>query len=124
MTAGGGPAQPSLSVTDVSVTEGDAGVATAHVVVRLTSPAGPGGVTFDVATADGTALAANSDYVPLALAAQAIAEGATEAAIDVSVVGDMFSSRTRRSRSSSATSPARSSPTTPPSSRSSTTTCS
>ncbi len=90
VTAGAGPAQPSLSVTDVSVTEGDTGVATAHVVVRLTSPAGPGGVTFDVATADGTALAANSDYVPLALAAQTIAEGATEAAVDVSVVGDTF----------------------------------
>ena len=65
VTAGGGPPQPSLSVTDVSVTEGDAGVATARVFVRLTSPAGPGGVTFDVATADGTALVANSDYTPL-----------------------------------------------------------
>jgi hypothetical protein len=88
VAAGGGPPQPSLSVTDVSVTEGDGGVATARVFVRLTSPAGPGGVTFDVATADGSALAANGDYAPLALAAQTIAEGATEAAVDVAVNGD------------------------------------
>jgi uncharacterized protein len=90
VTAGATPAQPSLSVGDLSVTEGDAGLATAHVTVRLTSPAGSGGVTFDVATADGSALAANADYVPLALAAQTIAEGATEAVVDVSVVGDTF----------------------------------
>ena len=90
VTAGGGPPQPALSVTDVSVTEGDTGVVTAHVLVRLTSPAGPGGVTFDVATADGTALVANSDYVPLALAAPDDCRGASEAAVDVSVVGDTF----------------------------------
>ena len=90
VTAGGGPPQPTLSVSDVSVAEGDAGLATAHVVVRLTSPAGPGGVSFDVATADGTALASTADYVPLALAAQTIAEGATETAVDVSIVGDTF----------------------------------
>lgn len=89
VTAGGGPPQPTLSVTDVSVTEGDTGLATAHVVVRLTQPAGAGGVTFDVATADGSALAANADYVPLA-GSQTIAAGATEAAVDVSVVGDTF----------------------------------
>ena len=89
VTAGGGPPQPSLSVTDVSVTEGDSGLVTARVLVRLTQPAGPGGVTFDVATADGTALA-NFDYGPLALAAQTIAEGSSEAAIDVSVIGDTF----------------------------------
>ena len=88
VTAGGGPPQPTLSVADVGVSEGDAGLITAHVTVRLTQPAGPGGVTFDVATADGTALAANADYVPLALAAQTIAEGATETIVDVSVVGD------------------------------------
>ncbi|MEO5819031.1 MAG: hypothetical protein ABIT71_00885, partial [Vicinamibacteraceae bacterium] len=76
VTAGGGPPQPTLSVTDVGVTEGDAGLVTAHVLVRLTSAAGPGGVTFDVATADGSARADNADYVPLALAAQTIAEGA------------------------------------------------
>jgi predicted extracellular nuclease len=90
VTAGGGPPQPSLSVTDVNVTEGDSGIVTARVVVRLTQPAGPGGVTFDVATADGTALVTNSDYAPLALAAQTIAEGETEAAIDVGIVGDTF----------------------------------
>jgi uncharacterized protein len=88
VTAGGGPPQPAVTVTDVSVTEGDTSVVTARVLVRLTSPAGPGGVTFDVATADGTARVDNSDYVPLALAARTIAEGTTEAAVDVSVVGD------------------------------------
>ena len=89
VTAGGGPPQPSLSVRDVSVTEGDTGVVNAHVLVRLTSPAGPGGVTFDVATADGTAFAATSDYVPVA-GSLTIAEGTSETAVDVSVVGDTF----------------------------------
>jgi uncharacterized protein len=88
VTAGGGPPQPSLSVTDVSVTEGDSGVATARVLVRLTSAAGAGGVTFDVATADGSALAATADYAPVALAAQTIPEGASELAVDVGVIGD------------------------------------
>lgn len=88
VTAGGGPAEPSLSVTDATVTEGDAGPITVRVVVRLSSAAGPGGVTFDVATADRTALQAEADYAPLALTGQAIPEGANEAAVDLSVLGD------------------------------------
>ena len=81
---------PSLSIDDTSVIEGDGGVIDARVVVRLNRVAGPGGVTFDVATADGTALAENADYVPLSLTGQSIAEGEREAVFDVSVVGDTF----------------------------------
>jgi predicted extracellular nuclease len=88
VTAGGGPPQLTLSVTDASATEGDAGLVTARVLVRLSAPAGAGGVTFDLATADGTALAADNDYSPLALASRVIAEGATEAAFDVGIFGD------------------------------------
>ena len=90
VTAEAGPPQPAVSVDDVSVTEGDSGLTTARVRVRLSAPAGPGGVTFDAATADGTALASAADYVALSLTAQTIPEGATETLIDVSVVGDTF----------------------------------
>ena len=61
------------------------------MLVRLTSPAGPGGVTFDVAHGrTGRRSPPTPTTCPLALAAQTIAEGASEAAVDVSVVGDTF----------------------------------
>jgi hypothetical protein len=46
---------PTLSVTDVSILEGDAGTTTFAFTVSLSAAAGAGGVTFDIATADGTA---------------------------------------------------------------------
>ena len=116
------PAAAPLSVTDVSVTEGDTRARDRAVLVRLTSPAGPGGVTFDVATADGSAPSADDDYVPLALAGQTIAEGASEAAVDVTVNGDTAIEPNEASSSWSATSPAPTWPTTPAPARSTTTT--
>lgn len=90
ITAGGPPPQPSISVTDASLSEGDSGTVNAQVIVRLSAPAGPGGVTFDVATADGSATAANADYVAVALTSQTILEGQTAFAVDVAIVGDTF----------------------------------
>lgn len=84
----GGGGQPTLSIADVVVDEGNAGTATASFTVTLSQPAGPGGVTFDIATADGTATVADNDYVANVLIAQAIAEGATSYVFDVVVNGD------------------------------------
>ncbi|MEA2943618.1 MAG: hypothetical protein QOD09_4147, partial [Bradyrhizobium sp.] len=54
---------PSLSVNDVAVAEGNAGTTTFTFTVSLSQPAGAGGVTFDIATADGFAATADNDYV-------------------------------------------------------------
>ena len=54
--------QPSLSVNDVTVTEGDAGTKTLDFTVTLSAPSG-NSVTLDYATADDTATA-GSDYQP------------------------------------------------------------
>ena len=50
-----GVVTPILNINDVTLTEGDAGTTTFTFTVSLTAPAGAGGVTFDIATADGTA---------------------------------------------------------------------
>ena len=81
-------ASPDLSVADVSVAEGNSGTTNARFTVTLATPAPAGGVTFDIATADGTATA-GSDYIALALTGQAIAAGATSATVDVVVNGDV-----------------------------------
>ncbi|MET0552372.1 MAG: hypothetical protein ABW221_05005 [Vicinamibacteria bacterium] len=85
---GGGPPLPFLSVTDASLAEGDAGPRTFTFQVLLSLPAGPGGVTFDVATANGTATAASGDYVALTLPGQGIPPGASGASFSVTVNGD------------------------------------
>ncbi|NGN39688.1 autotransporter domain-containing protein [Mesorhizobium sp. CGMCC 1.15528] len=62
------PVVPRLSINDVSAVESNGNVA---FTVSLDSPAGPGGVTFDVTTADGTAIGgqdyhthSGSGYIP------------------------------------------------------------
>ena len=52
---------PTLSIDDVSASEGDSGTKTFTFHVTLSAPAPA--VTFDIATADGTATVANNDYV-------------------------------------------------------------
>ena len=52
----------SLSIDDVSVTEGNAGTTIATFTVTL-SPISGQTVTVDFATADGTATTADNDYV-------------------------------------------------------------
>lgn len=84
--AGGGG--PSLSIDDVALDEGDAGPATFTFTVSLSAPAGPGGVTFDIATADGTATTADSDYLAGSLTGQTILAGESTYLFDVTVNGD------------------------------------
>ena len=83
-----GPAPPVLTVGDVARAEGNAGTTTFSFPVLLSAPAGPGGVTFDAATANGTATTANDDYVALALTGQAIPPGSSSASLAVAVNGD------------------------------------
>lgn len=77
---------PAISVNDVRVTEGNSGTVVATFTVQL-SQVPSATVTFDVATANGTA-AAGSDYVALALAGQSIAAGVTSKTFNVTVNGD------------------------------------
>ena len=78
-------AAPTLSVNDVTVTEGNAGTTTATFTVSLSSvSANP--VTFDWATAPGSATA-GTDYVA-ASGSRTIAAGSTTATFTVTVNGD------------------------------------
>lgn len=79
---------PALSINDVSVVEGNDGTTVATFTVSLNSPAESGGVTFDIATADGTAAAAAGDYVARVLTGQTIPEGQQVFAFGVEVLGD------------------------------------
>jgi Calx-beta domain/Lamin Tail Domain/WD40-like Beta Propeller Repeat len=78
---------PTLSVDDVSATEGDSGTKTFSFHVTLSAPA-PAAVSFDIATADGSATTANNDYVARSLTNQTIAQGGTSFTFDVTVNGD------------------------------------
>jgi len=93
ITPQGGPVLPNLSINDVTMTEGDSGTKTFTFTVSLSAPAGPGGVTFDIATADGTATDDNpgsedNDYVPIALTGQTIPAGSSTYTFNVTVNGD------------------------------------
>jgi len=84
---------PNLTVNDVSLNEGNAGTTSFTFTVSLSAPAGPGGVTFDIATADGTAqddnpVAEDNDYVAKSLAAQTIPAGSSTYSFTVDVNGD------------------------------------
>lgn len=79
---------PRLSVADVSVFEGDAGTVSAAVTISLDRPAPAGGVTFDIASSDGSATA-GLDYTALLAVGERIVEGATELVLSISVHGDI-----------------------------------
>jgi uncharacterized protein len=79
---GGGGGMPTLDIGDVTLAEGDAGTTTFTFAVTLSAPAGAGGVTFDIATADNTAQDDNpatedNDYVANSLTGQSIPMGST-----------------------------------------------
>ena len=78
---------PSLSINDVSQNEGDSGTTIFTFTVSLSTPA-PVAVTFDIATQDNTATAANNDYVPRSLTGQTIPAGSQTYTFDVTVNGD------------------------------------
>ena len=84
----GGGGSPALSIGDVTLAEGDAGTSTATFTVSLNFPAGAGGVSFDIATSDGSATTADGDYVANAVLAQSIAEGSANATFTVTINGD------------------------------------
>ncbi|HYX28378.1 MAG TPA: Calx-beta domain-containing protein [Pyrinomonadaceae bacterium] len=79
---------PALSINDVSANEGDTGTTTFTFTVSLSQPAPAGGVTFDIATADGTATTAGNDYVARSLTSQTIPAGQSNYTFDVTVNGD------------------------------------
>jgi predicted extracellular nuclease len=81
------PTAASLSVSDVSQSEGNTGTTTFTFTVSLSAPAPATGVTFDVATADGTAIAPG-DYATTSVAGHTIPQGGTSYAFDVAVNGD------------------------------------
>jgi len=87
ITPQGGAAQPNLTIDDVSQNEGNSGTSNFSFTVSLSAPAGAGGVTFDIATANGTATA-GSDYVAKSLTGQTIPAGSSSYTFDVVVNGD------------------------------------
>jgi len=94
VTPQGSVVLPQLTVTDVSQSETNAGT-TFTFQVNLSAPAGPGGVTFDIATADGTAqddnpVAEDNDYVAQSLTGLTIAAGNSSYAFNVTVNGDVL----------------------------------
>ncbi|MBX9802944.1 MAG: IPT/TIG domain-containing protein [Caulobacteraceae bacterium] len=78
---------PSLAINDVTLSEGNSGTTSATFTVSLSAPAGPGGVTFDIATANGTATA-GSDYTANSLTSQTITSGSSTYAFTVQLTGD------------------------------------
>jgi uncharacterized protein len=86
ITASGAPL-PLLSIDDVSVLEGDSGTTTATFTVSLSAPAGVGGVTFGIATANDTATA-GSDYAANSLTGQSIPAGSSSYSFSVTINGD------------------------------------
>ena len=79
-------AVPALSIANVSTTEGNSGTHTVTFTLRLSKPS-PGPVTYNIFTADGSAVA-TSDYIARSLTGQSIPAGATSKAFVVSVRGD------------------------------------
>ena len=79
---------PTLSISDPTVVEGNAGgTAVLRYVVTASAAAPASGITFDIATADGTATA-GSDYTPRTVTGATIAAGQTSYTFDVAVIGD------------------------------------
>jgi Calx-beta domain-containing protein len=76
---------PTLSVNDITVTEGDAGTKTATFTVALSAASGQA-VTFDWATTAGSATV-GTDYVA-ASGSPTIAGGSTTATVGITVIGD------------------------------------
>ena len=86
VVAAGVGSTPVINVGNGSVAEGDSGTTEMFFQVALSRPAGPGGVGFNYATVDGTALA-GQDYVAESGTAT-IVEGDSSIALSISVIGD------------------------------------
>ena len=79
---------PTLSISDVSMVEGDTGTQAMKFTVTM-SKALSTNVTFDVTTADGTATA-RSDYVPLNLTGSTIPSGLRTKSFNVTIKNDLI----------------------------------
>lgn len=79
--------QPTLSVADATVLEGNSGSSTARFVVSLSAPM-TSPVSVTLATSDGTAVA-GSDYVALSQPGRTIDAGRTRIVFEVAVNGDL-----------------------------------
>ncbi|MBU0866150.1 MAG: putative Ig domain-containing protein [Alphaproteobacteria bacterium] len=80
---------PSVAVDSVTIAEGNSGTTNAVFTVGLSAPAAAGGVTFDIATFNGTATA-GQDYVANSQTGVVIPAGATSATFTVVVNGDLL----------------------------------
>ncbi|PYQ32335.1 MAG: hypothetical protein DMF57_13460 [Acidobacteria bacterium] len=87
LTAQGTVTLPNLSINDVAVAEGDSGATNATFTISLSSVAGAGPATFDIATQDNTATTSDSDYISKSLTQQSIASGSTSS-FTVTINGD------------------------------------
>ncbi|EKF18646.1 Calx-beta domain-containing protein [Nitratireductor pacificus] len=76
-----------LTINNVTFSEDDSGTQAIPFTISLSSPAGPGGVTFDIATADGTATA-GEDYQAKSIVGATIAPGESTYVFSVDVYGD------------------------------------
>ncbi|MEO7793739.1 MAG: ExeM/NucH family extracellular endonuclease, partial [Thermoanaerobaculia bacterium] len=88
VTPQGGVPLPNLTVNDISLNEGNAGTTSFTFTVSLSAPAGPGGVTFDISTADGTA-SQPGDYTQKSLTGQTIPAGSSTYSFTVLANGDI-----------------------------------
>ncbi len=79
-------ALPQFSINDISQAEGNSGTTSFTFTISLDKPAGVGGVTFDIATANGTANAPG-DYTTNSTSGQ-VSQGATDATFTVLALGD------------------------------------
>ena len=87
ITPNGGPGQVALSINDVTQMEGNSGTTLMTFTVSLSAPAGAGGVSFDIATADGTATSP-SDFEARSLTGQTIPAGSSSYSFSVTIYGD------------------------------------
>ncbi len=81
---------PTITINDVSLNEGDKGMTKFTFLVSLSGTAPAGGVTFDIATADGSAMVADNDYTVRNLTRQTIPAGQQTYALEVTINGDTF----------------------------------
>ena len=77
---------PAISVADISLAEGDTATTPFEFTVQLSEAAPPGGISFNYATADGTAVA-GVDYT-LDSGSGSIAETETTTTITINVIGN------------------------------------
>ena len=83
---GGGGGTPAISIADASTSEGNSGGKQLSFNISL-SQASASPVLFDIATADGSALA-GGDYVAASRAGRSIPAGSTSASFAVTINGD------------------------------------